>query len=336
MNEQPWDVIVIGGGAAGLSAALLLGRARRRVLVVDAGSPRNRLARHMHGVLGNEGLAPTELYARGRVEVAGYGVRFRDGRVERLDETGNAITVTLADGEATAARAAIVATGLTDELADIPGLADRWGETVLHCPYCHGWEVRDRHLGVLTTSPLGRHQAELVRQWSDKVTVFTAGLGDLDSDTEHRLRSRGIGLVPTPVVEVTSGQANSLLLRTDDQAEYRVDALFTAGTPRPHDGFLAHLELDRATTPFGDFLAVDPAGRTSAERVWAVGNVVNPGANVPMAIGAGAMTGGAVNAALVTWDFDQAVATADSRSDKGRAGSVAQPPNDQLPEGDVP
>ncbi|RMI46689.1 NAD(P)/FAD-dependent oxidoreductase [Streptomyces triticirhizae] len=335
MDEQPWDVMVIGGGAAGLSAALLLGRARRRVLVIDAGSPRNRFATHMHGVLGNEGVDPAELNARGRAEAAGYGVQFRDGLVDRLDETESAVSVTLVGGEETVSRAVIVATGLADELPNLPGLADRWGKTVLHCPYCHGWEVRDRHLGVLTTSPLGMHQAELIRQWSDRVTVFTAGLGQLEPDAEYRLRCRGIDLVPAAVVEVSSGHADSLVLRTDDEAEHPIDALFTAGTPRPHDGFLAHLDLERTTTPFGSFLAVDPAGRTSAERIWAVGNVVNPGANVPMAVGAGAMTGGAVNAALVARDFDEAVSISSPRD---KEVSASRPPSGQgdRPEGNTP
>lgn len=308
MDEQ-WDVLVVGGGVAGLSAALLLGRARRRVLVLDAGSPRNRFAAHMHGVLGNEGADPAELIRRGRAEAAGYGVEFRDGEVARLDETGGGIAATLVGGGTVPARAVVVASGLSDELPDVPGLAEWWGTRVLHCPYCHGWEVRDRHLGVLATSPLGLHQAELIRQWSDRVTVFTAGLGVLDEVTERRLRSRGLSLVTAPVVAVSGDDTEGLVMRTGDGAEVEVDAIFTAGTPRPHDDFLAHLGLERADTPFGSFLAVDAMGRTSSDQIWAVGNVVNPGANVPMSIGAGAATGGAVNAALVTRDFDTAAAT---------------------------
>jgi thioredoxin reductase/SAM-dependent methyltransferase len=309
MAENSWDAIVVGGGAAGLSAALMLGRSRRRVLVIDAGSPRNRFAAHMHGVLGQEGVPPGELVERGRVEAAGYGVEFVDGVVERVEREAGGLRVTTADGAVASARALVVATGLSDELPDIPGLAERWGATVLHCPYCHGWEVRDRRLAVLTTSPLGLHQAELVRQWSDRVTVFTAGLGPLSPETERRLRARGVELEAAPVAEILGEGAgiSAVRLAGEDGSEVPVDAIFTAGTPRPHDGFLAPLGLDRAETPFGSFLAVDPMGRTSDERVWAIGNVVNPAANVPLAIGSGAFAGGAVNAALVTWDFDAAV-----------------------------
>lgn len=308
MTENSWDAIIAGGGPAGLSAALMLGRARRRVLVVDAGSPRNRFAAHMHGVLGNEGLPPGELLERGRREAAGYGVEFVTGRVEEIVHEGDdgGLRVTTGDGGSLHARALIVASGLTDVLPDIPGLAARWGETVLHCPYCHGWEVRDQRLGVLTTSPLGMHQAELIRQWSDRVTVFTAGLGPLSPETERRLRARGVALEPTPVAELVGESGAITAVRLADGREVALDAIFTAGDPRPHDGFLSGLGLERSETPFGSFLTVDATGRTSDERVWAIGNVVAPAANVPMSIGAGAFAGAAVNAALVSADFDAA------------------------------
>lgn len=314
MDNMKWDVVVIGGGAAGLSAALLLGRARRRTLVVDAGSPRNRFAGHMHGVLGQEGVPPAELLERGRAEVSAYGVQIAPGTVERVDPTGAGVEVTLHGGRTVQARMVVVATGMTDELPGIPGLAERWGRTVLHCPYCHGWEVADRRLGVLTTSPLGLHQAQLVRQWSDTVTVFTAGLGPLDPAAESRLRSRGIDLVASPVVEILGASEAIDAVRTADGALTPVDALFTAGTPRPHTAFLDHLGLATTDTPMGRFLAVDGTGRTSDDRIWAVGNVTSAGLTVPMSIGAGALTGGAVNAALVAEDFDHAAAP-------GRAGA---------------
>lgn len=307
MSESSWDVIVAGGGPAGLSAALMLGRSRRRVLVIDAGRPRNRFATHVHGVLGQEGVPPRELVERGRAEVAGYGVEFADGTLERVEGGRGGLEVTTADGAVRSARALIVATGLSDELPGIPGLAERWGSTVLHCPYCHGWEVRDRHLGVIALSPLGLHQAELVRQWSDHVTVFAAGLGQVAPEAEQRLRARGIRLEPAPVGEIVGEGTAIAVVRLDDGREVPVDAIFTAGTPRPHDSFLASLDLARDETPLGSFLAVDAAGRTSDDRIWAIGNVVNPTANVPMSIGAGAFTGGAVNGALVAWDVEVAV-----------------------------
>lgn len=302
---SPWDAIIIGGSAAGLSAALLLGRVRRRVLVIDAGSPRNRFAAHMHGVLGNEGLPPADLVRRGREEATAYGVQFRDGTVTGVEDTGDTVAVSLADGSHERTRALVVATGIADDLPDIAGLAQRWGTSVLHCPFCHGWEVRDQHLGVLATSPAALHQVRMVRQLSDRVTLFASALGPLNPADEHLLRARGIEIVGSPILELLGDGAELAGVRSADGTVTEVTAIFTAGTPRPHDGFLEGLGLDRADQPygFGSFLNVDPVGRTSHPRIWATGNVVNPMANVPMVIGAGAMAGGAVTGALVEEDF---------------------------------
>lgn len=311
--QNSYDVIVVGGGAAGLAAALMLGRARRRVLVIDAGQPRNRFATHMHGVPGFEGVAPGEYLARVRAEVAAYGGEFIDGEVERAIEheretaTGAAITVVLRDGTELRARALIVATGLSDDLPEIPGLAERWGVSVLHCPYCHGWEVQDRRLGVLARSPMSLHQVQLVRQWSDRITLFSAELGALDEATAQRLRSRCIEIVASPVVGLVGDAGGALVgVRTADGAVTEIDAMFTFGTPRPHDGLLDGLGLDREDTPFGSFLAVDQMGRVGSRRIWAAGNVVDPSLNVPMAAGRGSFAGAAVNAALVEDEFDAA------------------------------
>jgi thioredoxin reductase/SAM-dependent methyltransferase len=303
METAQWDAIVIGAGAAGLSAAQMLGRSRRRTLVLDAGAPRNRFAAHMHGVLGHDGVAPGDLLAHGRAEVEAYGVELRTASVARVDDTPTRVEVTLADGTSETARALVVATGISDDLPDIPGLAERWGSAVLHCPYCHGWEVRDRRLGVVLVSPRQLHQAELVRQWSDDVVVFTGAMGTLEPDAARRLRARGVEIISEPVVEVLGDDREVSGVRLADGQVVEIDAIFTMGEARPHDTFLAHLGLDRADTPFGAFLAVDATGKTSAERIWAAGNVVSPTANVPLSMGAGAMAGAAVNGALVQEDF---------------------------------
>ncbi|WP_413317719.1 NAD(P)/FAD-dependent oxidoreductase [Agrococcus sp. 1P02AA] len=318
-----WDAIVVGGSAAGLSAALMLGRARRRVLVIDAGSPRNRFAAGMHGVLGHEGTAPADLVGRGREELAAYGVEVREGSVEGVselaagslgpsaaspDDADARLSVALPGAAPERARALIVATGIADELPAIPGLAERWGTSVLHCPYCHGWEVRGGRIGVIATSPMALHQARLVRQWSDRVVLFSAAAGAIDAADQRRLRSRGIELEASPVVEVLGEGEAVTGVRTADGRVTALDAIFTAGAPRPHDGFLAELGLARTEQPFGlgSFVTVDLTGRTSHERIWAAGNVVNPMANVPIAMAAGAMAGAAANGALVEADFDLA------------------------------
>lgn len=311
--DQPdqWDAIVIGGGAAGLSAALMLGRARRRVLVVDAGEPRNRFAAHMHGVLGDDGTDPADLLRRGRDELAQYDVTIRPGTVAGVEEINPdddeaGLTVTFADAAPASTRALVLATGMTDGLPDIPGIRDFWGTSVLHCPYCHGWEVRGRRLAVLGTSEMSLHQTQLVRQWSDSLIFFTAAIGELDPEVAARLRSRGVELVDTPVAEVLPGHSELSGVRLADGREIELDAIFVASEAQPHDHLVAHLELERATNPMGSFLATDMSGRTSHPRIWAVGNVSNPGATVPVSMSAGSMAGGMINMALVTEEFDHA------------------------------
>jgi hypothetical protein len=167
------DVVVVGGGAAGLSGALMLARARRSVVVVDAGAPRNAPAAGVHGLLGRDGTPPAELLDRGRAEVGSYGGEIVRGEVETVERDGDRFAVRLAGGGTLRARRLLVTTGLVDELPDVPGLRERWGRDVVHCPYCHGWEVRDRAIGVLATGPMSVHQALLFRQWSADVTLFT-------------------------------------------------------------------------------------------------------------------------------------------------------------------
>src|ERR1700758_3872930 len=179
MNDQvrdAYDVVVIGGGAAGLNGALQLARSRRSVLVVDAGQPRNRPAAAVHGLLGHDGRPPAELLARGRAEVRAYGGDVVAGEVTAVGGGGEpGFTVTLGDGRAVQARRLLVTSGLVDNLPGITGLRERWGRDVVHCPYCHGWEVRDQPIGVLASGPTSVHQALLFRQLSDDVVYFRRG-----------------------------------------------------------------------------------------------------------------------------------------------------------------
>lgn len=323
-NSPLYDAVIIGGGAAGLSAALMLGRAGRNVVVVDAGSPRNRFAAHMHGVLGHEGKPPRDLVEEGRKEVAGYGITFLDDTVERVEDRADGLVVVTTRGQECTTRSLIVATGVSDELPDVPGLAPRWGIDVLHCPYCHGWEFRGQRIGVLATQPASLHQVRMVRQWSETVTFFSAAVGSLDDADVRSLRSRNVAIVEEPAIEVVVEDDHVTAVRTADGKLTPVDAIFTAAPTRPHDDFLANLSLERTEAPFGgpSVLAVDGTGKTSHPRVWAVGNVVNPGANVPMVMGAGSFTGASVNGWLVQDDFDAAVLGAsDSSRDDGASGS---------------
>lgn len=309
-----YDVIIVGGGAAGLSAALTLGRARRRVLVIDSAAPRNRFAGHMHGVLGHDGLPPLDLLEAGHRELERYDVTVTTGTVAQVGDIVRGLKVTCADGTVEYTRALLLAGGVDDELPDVPGLAEHWGDTVFQCPYCHGWEVRDRRIGVLATSGSIAHYGMLLRQWTDRLTVLpvgeagTAALRDMDGDTRARFAARGIRLTGSPVTEVLSSGGTLTGVRTADGSVHELDALAVVPVPRPRDSCVAGLGLDRTQVPgSGSFLTVDPAGRTGHPRIWAAGNVVQPWLNVPMSGGLATMTASALNLALIEEDTDAAV-----------------------------
>ncbi|MGO2004762.1 NAD(P)/FAD-dependent oxidoreductase [Arthrobacter rhombi] len=306
-TNSNYDVIIIGAGAAGLSAALTLGRSLRSTLVLDTGTPRNRFAAGIHGVLGNDGTAPEDFLARGRSEVAGYGVQFGTAAAATVVATDAGITVTDTQGRRHAARRLVAATGISDELPPLPGLAAGWGTDVLHCPYCHGWEVRGQRLGILATSPMALHQAQLIRQWSDDVVLFSAGAGPIDDALATTLASRDVVIDNRQVTGILRNDAGALTgVRMVDGGQRNLDALFTAGELHPQDAYLDGLGLTREQTPCGSFIAAGPTGKTSHPRIWAAGNLVAPMANVPMSMSAGTMAGSMVNMDLVTEDFNHA------------------------------
>ena len=201
--DADYEAIVIGGSAAGLSGAIVLARSRRSVLVVDGGHPRNASAGHVHNFLTRDGASPAEIYATGRAELAGYGGEFVSAQVRSLARAGDAFAVEL-DARSLTARRLLVATGSWDELPDVPGLAARWGIDVLHCPYCHGWEVRDRRIGILATSAAAIHQAMLFGQLSTDVTVLQH-TAEWSAEQAAELARLGVPVVPGRVVEVEAG-----------------------------------------------------------------------------------------------------------------------------------
>ncbi|MGP4018018.1 NAD(P)/FAD-dependent oxidoreductase [Saccharopolyspora sp. 5N708] len=286
------DVLVIGGGAGGLSTALVLSRARRRVLVVDSGKPRNAPAHEVHGFISRDGTPPAQLLATGRSEVQRYGGRIVAGEVRVLRRDGGGFEAELADG-AVRARRVIVATGLRDDLPDVPGLRERWARDVLHCPYCHGWEVRDRPLGVLGWRSGAVHQALLVRQWSDDVVFFAE---ELDEAGRAKLAARGVRII--------DGSVSGLVVENDELRGVRLadgtvvarSALFVPARPTPNDALLTGLGCQLDDT---GWVRVDPSGLTSEPGVWAVGNVVDFATQVVTAAAAGAKAAIAVNMDLI-------------------------------------
>ncbi|MFI9505031.1 NAD(P)/FAD-dependent oxidoreductase [Nocardia sp. NPDC052566] len=304
--EETYDVVVVGGGAAGLSAALVLTRARRRVAVVRGGAPRNAPAAHMHGFLSRDGLAPSELLAVGANEVASYGGDLFDDEVAGAEKSGEQgyFTLRLAGGRTLSARGVLVATGLRDELPDLPGVRERWGADVLHCPYCHGYEVRDQPLAVLGgTEPGGVaravHLGLLLPQWSSD-TVFFPHAMTLSGEDRRRLGARGVRIVDGKVDGLVIAQDR---LRGVAMADGRVvprSAVFVAPTFVPNAAVLTALgcRFDDA-----GWVIADTSGRTSVPGVWVAGNVADPRAQVISAAGAGSTAGIALNADLIEQDI---------------------------------
>lgn len=317
MNESPapahsaYDVVVVGGGAAGLSAALVLARARRRVLVVDGGAPRNAPAAHMHGYLSRDGMPPADLLQVGRAEVARYGGEVVMDTVPDVAVAGSddrpGFLLELSGGRRVTARRLLVATGLRDELPEIPGLRERWARDVLHCPYCHGWEVRDQRLGVLVDgSPESVRYAHIVRQWAQDVVVFSPA-GALSAQHTAELTARGIGTVAGDVARVLVEDDRLVGVQLADGSVVRRDALFVP--PR----FVANTDLlTRLGTELDGqgWVQRDAFGRTTVPGVWVAGNVANPRAQVITAAGEGSAAAIDLNADIVDEDVRQAVRTA--------------------------
>jgi thioredoxin reductase len=301
-----YDVAVIGGGAAGLSAALVLSRARRTVVVVDAGTPRNAPAAHMYGYLSRDGLSPGDLLACGRDEARRYGAEIIAGTATDLDPNGrNGFWVLLDDGERIAARRLLVTTGLHDELPDIPGLRDRWARDVLHCPYCHGHEVRDQQLGVVGGSPGAVRYAQIVRQWTHDLVYFTPP-DTLTNAERAGLVARAIGIVEGSIEQLVADDEDRLRgVQMDDGCVVPRDALFVPPHFVPNNALLVGLGCD---VDDQGWATVDPSGRTSVPGVWAAGNVVDARAQVITAAGAGSAAAIALNADLVDDDVRNAVA----------------------------
>jgi thioredoxin reductase len=299
-----YDVVVIGGGAAGLSAALVLSRARRTVHVVDSGSPRNAPAAHMHGFLSRDGLPPGELLELGRDEVRGYGGEILAGTVTELVPNGRSgFWVLLADGQRVSARRLLLTTGLRDELPDIPGLRDRWARDVLHCPYCHGYEVRDQRLGVLGGAPEGVRYAQIVRQWADDV-VFFAPAGTLTAAERSQLVARAIGIVEGTVARVLVEDDHLRGVEMDDGRVIPRAAVFVPPRFVPNNDLL--LGLGCAIDDDG-WPVKDATGLTTVPGVWVAGNLANARAQVITAAGEGSAAAIALNADLVDDDVRDAV-----------------------------
>ncbi|WP_030835330.1 NAD(P)/FAD-dependent oxidoreductase [Streptomyces sp. NRRL S-475] len=326
-----YAVVVIGGGAAGLSAALVLGRARHSTLVVDAGEPRNAPAAHMQGYLTRDGMPPAEFLALGREEIARYGVELVRDRVVEVtrgedltgvpgggpsgvqDEDltgvpGEGFTVVLAGGRTVRARRLVVATGLKDELPAVAGVAERFGRDVLHCPFCHGWEVRDQPFGVLASSPASVHQALMVSQWSKDVRLFlhTVAEAELSDEDLRRLAAAGVEVVPGEVAELVVEDDRLTGVRLADGTTHARSVLFLAPRAVPQTGLLEGLGAELHETPFGAYPVVDATGLTTVPGVWAAGNAIGFAEQVVHAASGGYRAASAIVGDLLMSGLDAA------------------------------
>ena len=314
-DSKTWDCVVVGAGPAGLNAALVLGRARRRVLVLDSAQPRNYATHEMHGVLGHDGLDPADLRARGRTELGRYGVEVVTAEVQEAEALDGTVRVTSSRG-ADLTRTVLLATGMLDEVPDIPGFAEVWGTTAHTCPYCDGYEHRDERLAILAAGARGEHLAILLRQWSDDVVLLSNGPHGLDADQLARVQALGIPIIETPVVALDSDDGGRLRrLRLGDGETLDRDALFF------YVGWQFRNDVARrlgCQLHDDGSIAVNLSQATTVDRVYAAGNCADPRALVPAAAGTGATAAVAINARLSMEDADHAVTNSRGPTTEGR------------------
>lgn len=292
---MPYDVIAIGGSYAGMAAALQLLRARRTVLVIDAGQRRNRFASHSHGFLGQDGVDPTEIARAARRQLEAYPtLTWREGRAVAASGEQDGFVVTTEDGKVHQGRRILLATGVSDQLPEIPGLAERWGRTVFHCPYCHGYELSEGRVGVIATGPMSLHQAELLTEWGD-VTFLTNAALELDPDTRRILQDRGVTIEETPVSRI-DGEADVFL---SDGRRLPFAGLFTATRCVPASPLPAEMGCALDETPMGLQIRTGATQETSVPGVFACGDVASVPHSVSLAVGNGAMTGIHIHRSLV-------------------------------------
>ena len=288
--KPSWDCIVVGGGAAGLSAALVLGRARQRTLVVDAGEPSNRHAHGIGGLLGSDSRPPADFYAAGRAELEAYPtVELRPGEVVGGERSDGSFELELADGSRERARRVLLATGMEYRYPDLPGMAERWGGSVFHCPFCHGWEVRERSLGVLDRGASGAHRALLLRTWSDEVTLLADGDAELDPEDAEKLRAAGVRVDERGVASVRGERETLEAVVFADGSEHPCEGLLVPVTLNQRSALAAQLGAATAEpNPLSpDPLEVDPMGATSVPGLFAAGDVAPHMPSVASAVASG-------------------------------------------------
>jgi thioredoxin reductase len=300
-----WDCVVVGGGAAGLSAALVLGRARRRTLLVDEGKQSNLAAHGIGGLLGHDGWPPAQLYDAGGAELAAYPtVEVRRGAVTRGISDGGSFVLELADGSRVRSRRVLLATGMDYEAPPITGLAELWGRSAFHCPFCHGWEARDQPLAVLAQGDRAVHLALMLRGWTDDIVVLTNGQPGLDAAHREQLSSAGVTIDERKIAEFVSESGELAAVEFTDGPPIARRGVLVAASLHQRSTLAAQLGV--AVLPPGvavDAIEVDPFHRTSVPGVFAAGDLSAAMPQVAAAIAAGSMAATAVVQSLLADDF---------------------------------
>jgi thioredoxin reductase len=317
-----FDVAVIGGGAAGLSAAVALGRSRRTVVVLDDGTPRNAPADGVHNFLTRDGTPPAELLGEGRAEVEAYGGVIVRAAATGARRAGDGFEVTTGGGEVIQARRLVVTTGLTDELPDVPGVRELWGSDVVHCPYCHGWEHAGQAIGVLGSGPLAVHQAFMFRQLTDDVVLFLHTAPPLTAEEAEQLAAVGVRVIAGPVERLERSGGRLTGVRMRDGTVIARTTVVVGPRMVARSRVLRSLGLEPVPHPngpgFGELIESGPAGETAVPGVWVAGNVTDLQAQVITAAAQGLMAGAAVNADLIAEDTRRAVDAARTHTPAGR------------------
>lgn len=293
------DVIVVGGSFAGLSAATQLARARRRVLVIDAGKPRNRFAHASYGFLGQDGESPADILATGRSQLLAYPTAsVLDASVTSARQVDGGFVVALDDGTEHVGKRMILAHGVSDRLPDVPGLAERWGRSVFHCPYCHGYELAQGHTAVLAVGPLSMHHAMMLPDWGP-TTFLLNGAFSPDAEERAALAARGCALLDLPVEAVADGADGGIAVRFVDGTSRDYAGLFVASQIAPASPLAEALGCALAEGPLGHYVRTDDMKATSVPGVFACGDAARMAGNVPFAVADGAFAGVAAHRSLI-------------------------------------
>ena len=296
-----YDVVIVGGGSAGLSAALLLGRSRRRVLVSDTGKTRNAVAQESHGFFTRDGTTPAELVRIGREQLRPYEtVELYSVGVKAAKAQSKGFEIKLDDETRIACRKLLLATGVVDEMPEIEGLKELWGKSIFHCPYCHGWEVRDQPLALYGNGAVGFELAELLKGWSDDLVLCTDGVATLSEDESKLLSKNNISIREERIVRVEgkNGQLENIVFANGETLARK--AIFFRPKQQQHSVLAKQLGCE--FTDFGT-VKVDDFGQTSVPGVYAGGDMIHPMQHISFAVSRGALAAVGINRALLQEDF---------------------------------